>query len=143
MGEWKPFFHGAAAVALAELDRPFMFAIDANGPHAETVDSVRFHWVDGRPGAAKFAALLGLSPLHRARDLQRELIARTGAAPAAPGYLTLTYTTSGGGSSAGEGRRFDSIWATSEFVLGDMDTFYAEVLAAGSDHALLRPDVAL
>lgn len=141
VSEWKPFFHGAAAVALAELELPFMFAIDANEPRAETLDGVAFHWADGRPGAAKFAALLGLSPLHRARDLQRELMAKTGAAPAAPGYLALTYTTSGGGKTAGGGRRFDSIWATSEFVLEDMDTFYAEALAAGGDHALLQANV--
>ena len=84
VSEWKPFFHGAAAVALAELKQPFMFAIDANEPRAETLDSVAFHWADGRPGAAKFAALLGLSPLHRARDLQRELMAKTGDLPARP-----------------------------------------------------------
>ena len=70
-------------------------------------------------------------------------MARTGAAPAAPEYLMLTYTTSGGSSTAGAGRRFDSIWATSEFMLGTMDTFYAEALAAGSDHALLWADVTL
>ena len=143
VSEWKPFFHGAAAVSLEALKLPFVFAIDANEPRAESPDSVRFHWADGRAGAAKFAALLGFSPLHRARDLQRELMARTGAAPAAPGYLMLTYTTSAGSSTAGAGRRFDSIWATSEFMLGTMDTFYAEALAAGSDHALLRADVTL
>jgi hypothetical protein len=143
VSEWKPFFHGAAAVALAGLELPFVFAIDANEPEAESPDSVRFHWAHGRPGAAKFAALLGLSPLHRARDLQRELMARTGATPAAPGYLMLTYTTSGGSSTAGAGRRFDSMWATSEFMLGTIDTFYAEALAAGGDHALLQADVTL
>ena len=143
VSEWKPFFHGAAAVALAGLELPFVFAIDANEPRAESADSVTFHWADGRPGAAKFAALLGLSPLHRARDLQRESMARTGAAPATPAYLMLTYTTSGGGSTARAGRRFDSMWATSEFMLGTMDTFYAEALAAGGDHALLQADVTL
>ena len=91
--------------------------------------------------AAKFAALLGLSPLHRARDLQRRLMAKTGAAPATSGYLALTYTTSGSGKTVGGGRRFDSMWATSDFVLDDMDTFYAEALAAGGDHALLQADV--
>jgi len=35
------------------------------------------------------------------------------------------------------------MWATSDFVLGDMETFYAEAVAAGGDHALLRADVTL
>jgi hypothetical protein len=102
-----------------------------------------FHWHDGRPGAAKFAALLGLPPLHRARDLPREQITKTGTAPAAPGYLALTYTTTGGKTTIGAGRRFDSIWATPEFTLCRFDTFYSEALAAGSDHALLRAGVTL
>jgi hypothetical protein len=68
-------------------------------------------------------------------------MARTGAAPAAPGYLTLTYTTSGGGKTAGGGRRFDSMWATSDFLLEAMDTIYAEALASGGDHALLQADL--
>jgi hypothetical protein len=138
VSEWKPLFHGAAAIALSELELPFVFAIDANEPQAETIDTVRFHWHDGRPGAAKFAALLGLPPLHRARDLQREQMAKAGIAPAAPDYLALTYTTSGGKTTLGAGRRFDSIWATPEFTISSFDTFYADALAAGSDHALLR-----
>lgn len=68
-------------------------------------------------------------------------MATTGAAPAAPEYLELTYTTSGGRKTAGGGRRFDSIWATSDFVLETMDTFYAEALTAGGDQALLQTDV--
>jgi Endonuclease/Exonuclease/phosphatase family len=143
VSEWKPFFHGAAAISLAELGAPFVFAIDANEPRSETLDSVTFHWADGRPGSMKFAALLGMSPLHRARDLQRELMFRTGAAPAAPGYLELTYTTSGGKSTIGEGRRFDSIWATPEFTLKKMETFYTDALTAGADHALLCADLTL
>lgn len=143
VSEWKPFFHGAAAISLAELQAPFVFAIDANEPRSETLDSVTFHWADGRPGSMKFAALLGMSPLHRARDLQRELMSRTATAPAAPGYLELTYTTSGGKGTIGEGRRFDSIWATPEFTLKKMETFYADALTAGGDHALLRADLTI
>jgi exonuclease III len=138
VSDWKPLFHGAAAIALSELDLPFVFAIDANEPPTETADAVRFGWEEGRPGAAKLAALLGLPPIHRARDLQREQLKNTGRAPATAEYLALTYTTSGGKATRGAGRRFDSIWATSEFKIGSFDTFYAEALAAGSDHALLR-----
>jgi hypothetical protein len=94
VSEWKPFSHSGVAVALKSLELPFVCAIDANEPRSESVDSVSFHWADGRPGSGKFAALLGLSPVHRARDLQRELISITGAAPAAAGYLMLTYPPS-------------------------------------------------
>jgi hypothetical protein len=66
---WKPFFHGGVAAALAALTLPFVFAIDANEPLAETLDSITFHW---RPGTGKLAALLGLRPEHRARDLLPE-----------------------------------------------------------------------
>jgi hypothetical protein len=143
VSEWKPFFHAGAAVALASIELPFVFAIDANEPRSESLDSVSFHWADGRPGSAKFAALLGLSPRHRARDLQRELMKMTGTAPAAADYLMLTYTTSGGRLSPGSGRRFDSLWATPEFTLVGMETFYTEALAAGTDHALLQADLTL
>ena len=40
---------GAAALALTELALPFVFAIDANEPAAETIATVRFHWHDGGP----------------------------------------------------------------------------------------------
>jgi hypothetical protein len=143
VSEWKPLFHGAAAIALRDLDSPFVFAIHANEPQVETVETVRFHWHDGRPGAAKFAALLGLPPLHRARDLQRLQIANAGTTPEAADYLALTYTTTGGKATTGAGRRFDSIWATPEFRLARFDTFYAEALAAGGDYALLRAGVTL
>lgn len=133
--EYKPFFHGGVAVGLSRLEIPFVFGIDANEPRSETVDSVAFHWVDGRLGARKMGALLGLKPAHRARDLQREHLAASQAAPASDSYLALTYTTHHGGP--GGGRRFDSIWATPEFALQTFSTHYEQALAAGTDHALL------
>jgi hypothetical protein len=76
---WKPFFHGGVASALHELEMPFVFAIDATEPRSETAAHVMFHWREGRPGQKKLAALLGLTPVHRARDLLREhLYARAG-----------------------------------------------------------------
>jgi len=54
---WKPFFHGSVAAALAELTSPFVFAIDANEPLSETIESVTFHWRDGRPGCAEVRRL--------------------------------------------------------------------------------------
>ncbi len=139
--EYKPFFHGGVALALSRLEIPFVFAIDANEPRSETLGSVAFHWVDGRLGARKMSALLGLEPAHRARDLQREHLAATGDPPANESYLALTYTTHQGGPRGG--RRFDSIWATPEFVLRNFSTHYEKALAAGTDHALLIADLDL
>lgn len=138
---WKPFFHGGVAAALTELALPFVFAIDANEPRSETLDSVTFHRPDGRPGARKLAALLGLHPVHRGRDLLREHVRSLGLRPEAENYLALTYTTHGGGV-AGR-RRFDSMWATPEFALRAFSTHYEDALAAGTDHAMLAADIEL
>lgn len=127
------------AVALARLGLPFVFAIDANEPVAETADSVTFGWAEGRAGARKLGALLGVSPKHRGRDLLREQLMRDGTAAATATYLALTYTTRNGGA-AGR-RRFDSIWATPEFALRRIATHYEEALAAGTDHAMLVADI--
>jgi len=136
VSEWKSFFHAGVALQLAKLEVPFVFAIDANEPRSETLDNTTFHMNERRPGAAKFGALLGHNPIHRARDLLRESLAVQGTAPASADYLTLTYTTRGG-----QGRRFDSMWATKEFALAGMDTYYDEALDAGTDHALIVSDL--
>ena len=113
----------------------------ANEPRSESLDGVIFHWPDGRPGARKFAALLGLRPAHRGRDLLREHLRILGLRPEAEDYLALTYTTHGGGV-AGR-RRFDSMWATPEFALRSFSTHYNDALAAGTDHAMLVADLEL
>lgn len=141
MRNWKPFFHGGVAAALTDLTLPFVFAIDANEPRSETLDSVTFHLRDGRPGARKFAALLGLHPVHRGRDLLREHVWILGLRPAAEDYLAPTYTTHGGGV-AGR-RRFDSMWATPEFALRTFRTHYEDAVCAGTDHAMLVADLEL
>jgi hypothetical protein len=138
---WKPFFHGGVAAALAGIASPFVFAIDSNEPRSETLDSVTFHWRDGRPGARKFAALLGLEPVHRGRDLLRDHLHTRGLPTAADSYLSLTYTTHGGGR-AGR-RRFDSMWASPEFGLHEFSTQYEDALTAGTDHAMLVADLEL
>lgn len=145
VSEWKPFFHGAVALTLAELESPFIFGIDANEPKSETLDQIRFHWRDGRAGSLKFAALLGLDPKHQARDLLREQLVQSNADPEAADYLALTYTTRGGGR-----RRFDHIWATPHFTLGvgersraAVRILYADALAAGTDHAMIVADLDL
>lgn len=134
--EWKPFFHGAIAVEVARQKYPFVFAIDANEPLAETANSVTFHWADDRSGFRKMDALLGLQPLHRGRDLQRESLASSGLRAKGDDYLELTHTLRGGA-----GRRFDSIWATPEFELEGFETYFADAQAAGTDHALLVADL--
>ena len=112
--EWKPFFHGAVAIALSELDLPFIFAIDGNEPKEETLETVTFHWEEGRSGVKKFASLLGREPIHRARDILRQTMERSGAARASE-TVAVTYDT---GGETGQ-RRLDSIWATEEFEIED------------------------
>jgi hypothetical protein len=138
VGEWKPFFHGAVAIELTRIDAPFVFAIDANEPLSETVDAVKFHWADGRSGARKLEALLGLKPIHRGRDLFREWLSTTGGHPASAEVLLPTYAP-----SVTFQRRFDSIWATPEFALVELATHLDEVVAAGGDHAMLVADLRL
>jgi hypothetical protein len=137
--EFKPFFHGAVAAALSEVQLPFIFAIDANEPRRETAAGATFHWAHGRPGSKKLEALLSPDPearLHRARDLLRVAIERGDLVPESEQYLALTHTVTGG-----TGRRYDSIWATSEFSLQQLETLYQPARDAGTDHALLVADV--
>lgn len=139
--EWKPFFHGGVAIELAKLRQPFVCAIDANEPQSETADGVVFHWAEGRPGQREFAALLGFNGelrLHRADDLFRQQLSRTGGKPHSADCLDLTYTTRGGHE-----RRFDSLWATREFDLVDLESHYKEICKAGGDHAMLVADLSL
>lgn len=134
--EWKPFFHGATAIALSELALPFVFAIDANEPKSETLDAAAFHWVTGRPGVKKFEALLGSQPLHRGRDLLRDCVRNGLSRTETTDYLACTYTT-GGGSP----RRFDHLWATPGIDALRMETRYQAALDAGTDHALTVADL--
>lgn len=129
---WKPFFHGAVAVELAGIERPFVFAIDANEPLSETVDSITFHWEDDRSRVEKLQALLGLEPRHRGRDLFREWLTMRRGDPASADVLLATYAP----SSAFQ-RRFDSMWATPDFDLLDFATHLDEVVSVGGDHAML------
>ncbi len=138
VGEWKPFFHGAAALELARIEQPFVFGIDANEPCTETPDSVAFHWVDGRSGSQKMQAMLGLEPIHRGRDLLREWVRTNGREPASEELLDVTYAP-----RENFQRRFDSIWATPDFTLVDFSTRLDEAVAAGGDHALLVADLGL
>lgn len=136
--EWKPFFHGAAAVHLARLDLPFVFAIDANEPLAETIDDIEFHWADGRSGVEKFRALLGLDPIHPARDLFRQWLVEQDLGPHSDGVLLPTYAPNDDFQ-----RRFDSMWATPDFELAKFSTHLDEVVDAGGDHAMLVADLRL
>jgi hypothetical protein len=138
VGEWKPFFHGAVALEMAGINRPFVFAIDANEPLSETIDSITFHWQDDRSGVKKLQGLLGLERIHRGRDLLRDWLSGTDPAPASPGVLVATYAP-----SVTFQRRFDSMWATPDFQLVDFATTLDEVVSAGGDHAMLVADLRL
>ena len=136
VGEWKPFFHGAVALELSDLNLRFVFAMDANEPLSETVDSVRFHWDEERSGVKKMKALLGTTRIHRGRDLFRDWLESTGSEPASSHVLFATYAP-----TADFQRRFDSMWATSEFGLSDFTTDLESIVQAGGDHALLAADL--
>ena len=134
--EWKPFFPGAVALELSRIQSPFIFGIDANEPRSESLDTITFHWAEGRSGVKKAEALLGRQPIHRGRDLFREWLRATGAAPQSDEVLLATYAP-----SPAFQRRFDSIWATPELELIRFETHLDEVVAAGGDHAMLVADL--
>jgi hypothetical protein len=140
VGEWKPLFHGAVAVALSELNGPFLFAIDANEPELETETSVTFYWRRGRPGSRKMAALLGLDAsggrIHRARDLNREGMVAAGTKPESDDLLIRTHSLRGGA-----GRHFDHLYATDEFGLDSYKVDFEGAIKAGTDHAMLIADL--
>ena len=138
VGEWKPFFPGAVAIELAALEQPFVFGIDANEPRAETLDTVTFHWAEGRSGVEKAKALLGLEPIHDGRDLFREWLMRSAGKPASDEVLFATYAP-----SPDSQRRFDSLWATPDFELVGFETHLQDVVAAGGDHAMLSANLRL
>jgi hypothetical protein len=134
--EWKPFFHGAVAIHLARLELSFVFAIDANEPRTESLDSVGFHWAEGRSGVAKLQALLGLDPLHAGRDLFREWFRIHDDEPVSKDLLAATYAP-----SEEFQRRFDSMWATPDFELDGFATHLHRVKAVGGDDAMLVADL--
>lgn len=137
--ERKPFFHGAVAVELTDVNEPYVFGIDANEPRSETPTDVLFHWADDRSGSRKMHALLGREPMHRGRDVFREWFASTGIEPASPDCLIATYAP-----TERFQRRFDSLWATEQFVLaGPVVTMLDEAIDAGGDHALVFADLRL
>jgi hypothetical protein len=141
VGRFKPYFHAAAAAALSRLDAPFVFAIDANEPRSETLETVTFHRNGGRLGDAQVGVLMGLAPVHRGRDLLRAHMTAMKGTPASANVLAVTYRTHNGGD-AGR-RRFDSIWASPDFALAGFETHYEPALSAGTDHALLIADLGL
>jgi len=134
VGEYKPIFHGAVALHLAHQSEPFVFGIDANEPKADSLTKIEFHWSEGRPGQAKFAALLGLHPRHRGRDLLRQSLA--GQTAPTGEILLCTHTIRGGAE-----RHFDHLWATPELRLVSFTCRYNEAVEAGTDHALLVADL--
>lgn len=128
----------ASQTTFSQGRRRSCFAIDANEPKVETADSIKFHWGDDRSGVKKIEALLGLEPMHRARDLFREWFTDSGGKPASAEVLLATYAP-----SPTFQRRFDSMWATSDFELVDFATLTEDVFAKGGDHALLVADLQL
>lgn len=120
-GARKPWFHRRIADWVATWPTPYAFAIDANSPHSETIDSVRYFVARGERCEAGEDDLLGIrelgnAPRHDADDLLRTWLASAhGAArmaamaPDTPGPLWISHYTRGG-----KAKRFDHLWATAE-----------------------------
>lgn len=100
---------------------------------------IEFHRPEGTPEAARAETLLGLKPRHRGSDLLRLALKEGRAEAVNPEFLEMTYETERG--RPGSGRRFDSLWASDDFIVGELRTEYRSVLAAGGDHAMLIADL--
>jgi hypothetical protein len=51
------------------------------------------------------------------------------------GPLAVTHRTGKRKNSPGTGRRYDSVWVSSHWVVRNIEHLYAEGIKAGSDHA--------
>ncbi len=73
VGRRKPWFHTRIARWIAEWDKPYIFAIDANSPRDDVLDwdDVQFHIPSTGPGSPGEDLLLGRpgTNLHGSRDL--------------------------------------------------------------------------
>lgn len=145
-GSRKPWFHRRIADWMATWARPYAFAIDANSPDTESLDSVKF-FAESRceAGEGDLLALRtaeGGGPRHAADDLLRVwLRSERGAEQLRKvteqqvGPLWISHYTRGG-----KPKRFDHIWATSEIEPVDVRYWSPQLPAldeAVSDHAIV------
>lgn len=140
----------AVAIArwLADVDKPVWFGIDANTPwidHPDFSETVT-HWhtgsddLDGEPGDD---LLVGPDKIHDLEDAFRGYlrnnpeIAAGIAAENPEGPLAVSHRTGKRRDSAGNPQRYDAIWTSPEFEVGDVAYHYDSSIEAGSDHALV------
>lgn len=119
-GKRKPWFHRVVAEWIRdEWPEPWAFAIDANSPHSETLEDVRYFVQRGAKCDAGEDDLLGIAslgyqPLHQGSDLLRTWLdspkgvgRRAEITEQAEGPLWISHFTRGG-----KAKRFDHLWAS-------------------------------
>lgn len=152
-GARKPWYHRRVADWVATWPRPYAFAIDANSPHSETADGVRYFLARGDRCEAGEDDLLGVRahgnpPRHDADDLLRTWMSSAHGRNGSPGMnvdpdgpLWVSHYTRGG-----KPKRFDHIWATPELeprVVKYWPLSRQRERHSPSDHALVGARVAL
>jgi hypothetical protein len=135
---------------LCEREGPVLVGADANTPKEDPVDdtAVRTHWhtgyrkLNGDPGDD---VLWGAWPRHGLRDCLRTWLAADTARlrdldPNGP--LAVSHYTAKRKDHPGHPRRFDAIWATSDFEVIDVRYLSSEI-GLLSDHAPVVVDLDL
>lgn len=144
----------AFASWLSTQNEPPLFGADANAPLVDALEftSTRTHWhtgdrgLHGEPGDD---VLFGPCKRHVLEDALRrwlalhpnEMARLRACSPAGP--LAITHRTGRRNNSPGTGRRFDSVWISRHWAVRDIEHFYKEGVAAGSDHAPVMVDLDL
>jgi len=135
-GELKPRSHLMLAEWLERRDAPVILGIDANAPKVDHPEYGRNEW--WWPDEAK---LLGEDRIHDLRDAFREYIGchadllRSIRAQRPRGPLAVSYIR--GNRHKLTESRYDFIFASPEFKVGEVKYLYHEAVEAGSDHALV------
>lgn len=133
---------------LATVDRPVWFGIDANTPEIYHPDfqqtQTHYHTgireLNGEPGDD---LLVGPNKIHGLRDAWRIYLEahphllETLRSKYPAGPLATSHRTGKRKNSSGNRRRYDSIWVSNNYQVGQVTYLYDESIAAGSDHALV------
>ena len=102
--------------------------------------------LNGEPGDD---LLVGPDKIHELEDAFRVHLRQNPAVAARiveqnpEGPLAVSHRTGKRKNSAGNPQRYDAIWVSPEFDVGNVDYLYEKSVEAGSDHALVAADVSL
>lgn len=145
----KPRLTSQVAAWLARANGPTILAMDTNSPWVDHPDPDLVGCCFDRPGARHFerGLLHPADKVHGLRDVLRtwldanpdEFKRIRAERPAGP--LAISHRTGRNASRAGNPRRYDHIYATSDFEIIDVRYLYDEAIDAGSDHALVLTDL--